>query len=862
MVSRKERQKGWFLLLVWATVVLSAGCTNQRGKEDGVDANRSGAALSFDYRGGSDVIGFLFEVFICDERTQVVEEVLDLQDQLAPGGLSLLGLLDAGSGHIMADMFVPLDPGCYDIAVTPIQSLDAETGETVASEDCSAAFRQGVIIEEGETTEVDPPLVSQCESDGPGGLDVPVVLNHEPTIEILIQDKFEFECDVFEVCARVIDPDNDPMEIVWASLVEGEILRDEDGEPILGPDIISEISQPLSEIGEEDGILEYEECITFTITAPGTFHFIALVYDLLSDGTRIEDALADLGTDAVESHESFSFPLHVTLGGEECCLPTTDRVCGEDGNAYYLDSCGEIAELAESCPGDCADGECRCVVYTSVVGDNDNDGHSWQSAKLDVQEAIDTAELEGGCEVWVREGTYTPVPIDGTIQLKSNVDVYGGFDGYETIRSGRDFVSNHTVLSGEDTSDHVVTGADSAILDGFTIQGGNNDWGSPYPFSAENCGAGMLIDGVSPVIRNCIFTDNNSEGGGGAMCIFNGSPQIENCHFHDNTAELVPAGVYISGGATRIVDSVFEDMMVHGGPSGGAALSVHDGALEIVGSRFVNNSSKIINSYHPGAVAIFTDDTVTITDCTFEGNTSRNGGGAISARSAASLIIRDSDFIENYTDIGGGGAIYVEGTDTYIVGCRFAENGELSDGGGAIRNTGGVLTVVNSVFESNYSRYKGSAIANTSRGSAATSLNASNCTFVLNIAESRRGSGGTIYNEENSIANVANSIFYDNTAPESLDVTPNVTVSHSIVLPPYTCQANCVQADPQFVDYAGGDYTPQNAVCIDTADETLLPYDEADIDDDGIVLEPVPLDYLGNARIMGGGLDMGAIETE
>ncbi len=853
MVSRKERQKGGVLLLVLA-VIVSVSCTNQKGKEGGVDVTRNGAALSLDYLGDSDVIGFLFEVFLCDEETLVLEEVVGFQDQLAPGGISLFDLFDMGSGHLMADLFVPLDPGCYDIAVTPVQSIE----EIVASDDCSAASRRGVIVNEGEVTEIDPPLVSQCEGDSPGGLDVPVVLNHEPVIEISIPDKFGYECELLEVCARVEDPDNDPMEIVWASLVEenGEILLDGDGNPVLNPDVVSEISQPLTLIGEADGIHEYEECRTFAMDNPGTYHFIALVYDLLSDGTRIEDALMDLGTDADESHESLSFPLHVSLGGSLCdpCLPTTDRVCAEDGNAYFLDSCGEIGELAERCPRGCVDGECYCVIYTSLMGDNNNDGHSWESAKLDIQVAIDTAEAEG-CEVWVRMGTYAPVPASGTIQLRPNVDVYGGFIGSETMRSERDFGLNQTVLSGQDVSHHVVTGADNVILDGFTISDANNMSVEAIEPTADNCGGGMLIDGVSPVVRNCVFTDNHAQRYGGAMCIWNGSPQIDNCRFYENTAGMASAGIFISGGATGIVDTVFEDMSIRHPPGPltyrAPALGVYAGSLELLRCRFTNNS----NSRDGGAVVIYTDGEVTVTDCMFENNSAYYRGGGMFVYDVASLVVSTCDFIDN-GGIEGGGAIWFRGTDLYVIGSTFRGNVENNYGGAAIDVNHSNATIVNSVFDSNRSIHKGPAIANSG------DLDAVNCTFVSNHSNATHGVSGAIWDDGTGSTTVANSIFYDNSASRNPDVTAYVTVSHSIVLPPYTCQTMCLADDPQFVDFANGDFTPQNAVCIDNADAGALPDDIADIDNDGIVFEPVPLDYLGNPRVMGGALDMGAIEVE
>ena len=49
--------------------------------------------------------------------------------------------------------------------------------------------------------------------------------------------------------------------------------------------------------------------------------------------------------------------------------------------------------------------------------------------------------------------------------------------------------------------------------------------------------------------------------------------------------------------------------------------------------------------------------------------------------------------------------------------------------------------------------------------------------------------------------------------------------------------------------------------CTDTGDNAALPPDQYDLDGDGNTIEPLPVDFVGQARIYGGHVDRGAYET-
>jgi len=190
------------------------------------------------------------------------------------------------------------------------------------------------------------------------------------------------------------------------------------------------------------------------------------------------------------------------------------------------------------------------VICVDIDAVGANDGSSWTHAFTRLQDAL-AASVAGG-EIWVAEGVYRPS--DGadrysTFQLKTGVALYGGFLGTESVRGQRDRRSHVTTLSGDigvagvdsDNCYHVVTGAADSRLDGFVVKQGRSSDG---PLGNYRCGAGMFNERVSPVVANCVFTDNEAPGNGGA--IYNNweaSPTILNTVFHGNSSGFSGGGL-------------------------------------------------------------------------------------------------------------------------------------------------------------------------------------------------------------------------------------------------------------------------------------------------------------------------------
>ena len=89
------------------------------------------------------------------------------------------------------------------------------------------------------------------------------------------------------------------------------------------------------------------------------------------------------------------------------------------------------------------------------------DGTSWNTAYQSVSNALDAATA--GDDIWVAQGTYTVYnstdTSSSTIQMKENVNLYGGFSGSGATWNDRDWETYVTILDGESKVKHVVTGA-------------------------------------------------------------------------------------------------------------------------------------------------------------------------------------------------------------------------------------------------------------------------------------------------------------------------------------------------------------------------------------------------------------------
>jgi len=326
------------------------------------------------------------------------------------------------------------------------------------------------------------------------------------------------------------------------------------------------------------------------------------------------------------------------------------------------------------------------IIYVDVNAFGNNLGTSWTHAYPDLQVALETARDCGCDEIWAAAGTYyTHTDTDSSyysvsFELLDGVGLYGGFAGYETERSQRNWILNETILEGNlpdgsSTSDthHIVEAVDvdaSTVLDGFIIQN------AQY--------AGIKIDDASPVIKNTVAKDTVGTGisdrycGSGVYITGSSSATLENCEVIDNGSHGVYAeeGDVLTISDCNISENGIDETDLYGG-------GIYNNSTSLI----LNNTLIYGNKASNGGGLYNEDGTlVNISKCIFSGNIAGvYYGGIYNYMINSSSTIKSCLFSSNQSESTGGG-LGNDNSSPSIINCTFTENISLYGDGGAIDN--------------------------------------------------------------------------------------------------------------------------------------------------------------------------------
>ena len=257
------------------------------------------------------------------------------------------------------------------------------------------------------------------------------------------------------------------------------------------------------------------------------------------------------------------------------------------------------------------------IYYAAPNAMGAGDCSSWANA-CTLRTALTSALVPA--EIWVKAGVHKPTSDPGDLyaafNLRSGVEVYGGFSGVETAREQRDWRLNFSILSGDvDSNDdnedgnfiiedvveiqgnnsyHVVKASggvdNTALLDGVIITAGKAT--GPWQ-NASNAGGGVIIESSAPLLKNLNISGNYASGGGGGIQILAGGPTIMNTIFAHNFSEYRGGGIGDSQNInTTLINCEFYDNVSR--DSHGAAIETNyskssGGTLKIINTLFHHN---------------------------------------------------------------------------------------------------------------------------------------------------------------------------------------------------------------------------------------------------------------------------------
>jgi hypothetical protein len=317
-----------------------------------------------------------------------------------------------------------------------------------------------------------------------------------------------------------------------------------------------------------------------------------------------------------------------------------------------------------------------------------NNGTSWADAYQGAGglAAALTASVSGD-EIWVAAGTYKPTTTTSrtvSLTLKTGVAIYGGFNGTEAKLAQRNFGANPTIVTGDllgndsgtanltDNSYHLFVGSGAtatAILDGFTVRGGNANGASASNY--DKGGGILILNSGSPTIRNCSFIGNRCTFGGGAGYIFTAGATFIGCRFESNV-----------------------------GGSYGGAFDMNNVVGTFERCVFIGNTAA-----RAGACESYGGSQTKYTNCLFSGNTATGtgGGGALWIGVSSTVTARNSTFVANGASSLVGGIINTGGASTVANCILWANTGPGGTTvGNQLTNSGGTTNVSYSIVQGGF----------------------------------------------------------------------------------------------------------------------------------------------------------------
>lgn len=263
------------------------------------------------------------------------------------------------------------------------------------------------------------------------------------------------------------------------------------------------------------------------------------------------------------------------------------------------------------------------IVYVNKNITTGGSGNSWSNAVKEFADALKAAKTNTAIkEIWVAKGTYYPkyspannnfgnnANKDNSFLMVKDVKIFGGFDPANSITTmaTRNPKTAVTILSGDIDQNnafsnnvfHVLIAAGdvgTAVLDGFTITGGNADNSASGAFYVGSVnvpryeGGGIYINGSSPELNQLVIAGNSANQAGGASFL-NSSAFIHNSMITNNTAvSYFGGGMSMDTSPMNLTNVLFSANKASGASGRGGALYITNCAPVFTNVTISNNTA-------------------------------------------------------------------------------------------------------------------------------------------------------------------------------------------------------------------------------------------------------------------------------
>jgi hypothetical protein len=290
--------------------------------------------------------------------------------------------------------------------------------------------------------------------------------------------------------------------------------------------------------------------------------------------------------------------------------------------------------------------------------------------------------------------------------------------------------------------------------------------------------------------------------------------------------------------------------------SKGGGLYNLNGSPTIANCIFISNYS---NDF--GGAIVSEGGNIIIEDCDINNNTSVDTGGGVYFSQSGTGIIRRTKINTNTCTLGSGGGVSTSNGVTSLImdRCEISGNTTQDFGGAAVIGDDTSFSIYNSVILGNISDVNTIYMHTTFNTGSHEIIN---CTFSgNNLVNNTSGFSTTI--RVTTSTTVSNSVFWDNDAAgEIYRVGAGITdpsVNNCLIDGGFATGTGNIDINPNFSSPAIPAFAPFSIS--DGYDYSLSMSSPAIDSGDNGALSPVfNLDFLGNARIFNGTVDMGAYE--